>query len=393
MHARQASVDGLVALQYSVYLTHALILSSAEMAAHDLKRMPLHRFGAPLTPDQVVEVPLSTVGGLRPFHLFVLFTFVEGHTEGVAEQLSKQCKDCAAAIKTFRKVSKAYKLSDSEPGNDDLFPVIFGVVNVGTRDGAAISAIHPAMQLPVALYLPPTFSSSVENRRDRSSSSSGVSTTVAAEDKAVEAEVDRGSLHVALHKITSAEFFTETLGEWEEDAVLRDLLLQQQKQGIHGKVHFFSVPQNHLLLLQRRKNEASPEQKLLEWVNAHTSRHQWLIPVGGVVAYTMCSGGMVFSIIHSVPFMGYDEIGMRYVLLAPTSRAQYLLEGLLISSCSTLASLAALGLLRTPYLAKTAVCSPSTDKGETGCSVISTSNGSQEMGEAVSCFCKVDLNE
>ncbi|OEH75884.1 hypothetical protein cyc_02998 [Cyclospora cayetanensis] len=273
MHARQASVDGLVALQYSVYLTHALILSSAEMAAHDLKRMPLHRFGAPLTPDQVVEVPLSTVGGLRPFHLFVLFTFVEGHTEGVAEQLSKQCKDCAAAIKTFRKVSKAYKLSDSEPGNDDLFPVIFGVVNVGTRDGAAISAIHPAMQLPVALYLPPTFSSSVENRRDRSSSSSGVSTTVAAEDKAVEAEVDRGSLHVALHKITSAEFFTETLGEWEEDAVLRDLLLQQQKQGIHGKVHFFSVPQNHLLLLQRRKNEASPEQKLLEWVNAHTSRH------------------------------------------------------------------------------------------------------------------------
>lgn len=80
-------------------------------------------------------------------------------------------------------------------------------------------------------------------------------------------------------------------------------------------------------------------------------RNQWLIPAGGVVAYTLCSCGLVFSIIHSVPIAGYDDANMRYVLLASTSRAQYLLEGLFLSCCSTMASLAALGLIRAPHFA------------------------------------------
>lgn len=71
---------------------------------------------------------------------------------------------------------------------------------------------------------------------------------------------------------------------------------------------------------------------------------QWVIPTGGVIVYALCSSGLVFSIIHSVPLAGYDSGSSRYVFLAPSTRAQYLLEGLLLSGCSTVASLAALGI-------------------------------------------------
>ena len=81
-------------------------------------------------------------------------------------------------------------------------------------------------------------------------------------------------------------------------------------------------------------------------------RDRWIIPAGGVIAYTLCSSGLVFSIIHSVPFVGYDQPNMRYVLLAPTSRVQYMLEGMFISGCSTMASLAALCLLKAPFFAE-----------------------------------------
>lgn len=87
-------------------------------------------------------------------------------------------------------------------------------------------------------------------------------------------------------------------------------------------------------------------------------RNQWIVPVGGVVAYTLCSGGLIFSVIHSVPFAGYDEVNMRYVLLAPTSRAQFLLEGLFLSCCSTVASLAALLLVRFPVSSEQIRCGP-----------------------------------
>lgn len=106
----RSSVDGLVELNYAVYLTHALLLSSAEATAYDLRRMPLHRFASPLAPEQIAEVPLRTVGGPRPFHMFVLFTFVDGRIDSVAEGLSRQCKECAAALVAFRKTSKTYRL-------------------------------------------------------------------------------------------------------------------------------------------------------------------------------------------------------------------------------------------------------------------------------------------
>ena len=111
LRTRQSSHDGLLELQYPAYLTHALLMSSTEAAAHDLKRMPLHRFAAPLRPDQTSEIPLMGVGGPRAFHMFVLFTFVEGRTDSAAKLLSSQCKDCAGALEAFRKASYAYKLS------------------------------------------------------------------------------------------------------------------------------------------------------------------------------------------------------------------------------------------------------------------------------------------
>lgn len=111
LRARQSSDEGLIELQYPIYLSHALLLSNVEATAHDVKRMPLHRFSAPLDPSQIVEVPLDSVGGPRPYHMFVLFTFVEKRTDEIAQRLSSQCKDCAGALAAFRNVSKAYKLT------------------------------------------------------------------------------------------------------------------------------------------------------------------------------------------------------------------------------------------------------------------------------------------
>lgn len=113
---RQSSADGLIEFQYLMYLTHALMLSNVEVAAHDLQRMPLHRFTSPLSPHQIAEVPLGNVGGHRPYHMFVLFTFVEGRTEGIAQDLSNKCRDCSAALVAFREVSKVYKLSGGNIG-------------------------------------------------------------------------------------------------------------------------------------------------------------------------------------------------------------------------------------------------------------------------------------
>lgn len=389
---RQSSADGLFDLQYMAYLTHALVLSSAEVTAYDLKRMPLHRFSSPLRPDQIAEIPLGSVGGPRPFHMFVLFTFVEGRTEEIAQSLGSRCKDCSAAFLAFRELSKAYKISDSSPGNEDALPVFFAIVNIGTRDGAGISAIHPAMQIPIVMHLPPTaprgFCSSHEDPRC-SGEEGGLSVS----------RTSRQSLSAARHRIIAAEFFGGALGDgWDddEDKMLTNLLQQQERDNIRGKVHFFTPSQSQLFLLQRLKNEAPPEQRLLEWVNTRTMRNvayapedrqvqvqtkraflllllpllllfawwlflkgvpllrtnQWIVPVGGVVAYTLCSGGLIFSVIHSVPFAGYDEANMRYVLLAPTSRAQFMLEGVSLSCCSTLASLAALLLVRLPVSSK-----------------------------------------
>lgn len=395
LHARRSSRDGLLQLQYPAYLTHALLLSSAEATAYDLQRAPLHRFTSALSADQIAEVRLTGVGGSRAFHMFVLFTFIEGRTDAVAEQLSSQCADCSNALGAFRKASKAYKLSDSSPANEDALPVFFAVVNVGTRDGAAISAIHPAMQLPIVVHLPPT------TGRYAAFGNSAPGSNETPGPFATDGISAMNSLKAARLRIAAAEFFAKTIeDEQDEDTQLRQLLLQQQKDGVHGKVHFFSLPQHHFLLLQRRKNEASLDQRLLQWANTRTNRevnyvekadsleaqarrngllavlpllvallcwlawkgisllrrNQWIIPTGGVVVYTLCSGGLVFSIIHSVPFAGYDAGNRRYALLAPSTRAQYMIEGILLSFCSTVASLAALGLVRVHRAARTAPC-------------------------------------
>ncbi|CDI74001.1 hypothetical protein, conserved [Eimeria praecox] len=280
--------------------------------------------------------------------MFVLFTFVEGRTEEIAQSLGSRCKDCSAAFLAFRELSKAYKISDSSPGNEDALPVFFAIVNIGTRDGAGISAIHPAMQIPIVMHLPPTaprgFCSSHEDPRC-SGEEGGLSVS----------RTSRQSLSAARHRIIAAEFFGGALGDgWDddEDKMLTNLLQQQERDNIRGKVHFFTPSQSQLFLLQRLKNEAPPEQRLLEWGVPLLRTNQWIVPVGGVVAYTLCSGGLIFSVIHSVPFAGYDEANMRYVLLAPTSRAQFMLEGVSLSCCSTLASLAALLLVRLPVSSK-----------------------------------------
>lgn len=309
LQARRFAPDGLLQFKYPTYLTHALLLSGAEIKAHDLQRMPLHRFASSLAPDRIVEIPLTSVGGLRAFHLLVLFTFVKGRTDAVAEQLSSQCQDCSAAVAAFRKASNAYKLSgecsqleiseawlffwlvfaqrqttkaahvpsppclflwatDSASVNDDAPPVLFSVVNVGTRDGAAISAIHPAMQLPVVMHLPPT------TARGVAPGTSSTDLEIAAADLENKDFEAKNSVKAARHRIHVADFFSRALGTAvDEDKQLRELLLQQKKDGIHGKLHFFSLSQHHLLLLQRRKNEASLEQRLLQWANARTNRY------------------------------------------------------------------------------------------------------------------------
>lgn len=417
-NACRSSVDGLVELNYAVYLTHALLLSSAEAKAYDLRRMPLHRFASPLAPEQIAEVPIGTVGGPRPFHMFVLFTFVDGRTDAVAEGLSRQCKECAAALVAFRKTSRAYKIFGSSALAKDLLPVFFGVVNVGARNGAAISAIHPAMQLPIVVHLPPTTATATYNVVRYK----GAKAPTEALKEGSEGAAAKGSFQVAWHHMRTAEFFVEALGCDDEDTQLRELLSKQQREGLHGKVLFFSFPESHLLLLQRRKNEASLEQRLLQWVNTRTNRqvgpalgedaarpqlrgrallfllplaipliwflvskvvaflrrNQWLIPAGGVIAYTLCCSGLVFSVIHSVPVAGYDPANSRYVLVAPTSRAQYLLEGLLLSCCSTLASLAGLGLSQLWSSPRRLTHDAPTDSGETGTPIIGAAGAGAE---------------
>ena len=157
--------------------------------------------------------------------------------------------------------------ADSSSANEDTLPVFFAVVNVGTRDGAAISAIHPAMQLPVVMHLPPTVARGAASAKPNRGSSEGKLSLENAHFKAT------SSLKAAQHRIAAADFFARALGDdVEEDKQLHELLLHQQKAGIHGKLHFLSLPQDHKLLLQKRKNEAPVEQRLLHWANARTNR-------------------------------------------------------------------------------------------------------------------------
>ncbi|KAL8452261.1 hypothetical protein Emed_001422 [Eimeria media] len=378
LSARDSSGDGLLQLPYPVYLTHALLLSYAETKALDLRRLPLHRFASRLRPDQVAELPLSSVGGPRPFHMFVLFTFVQGLTDAVAEGLSSQCKDCPDALAAFRKAATAFKRSDASAAHRDKLPVFFAVINVGTREGAAISAIHPALQLPAVMHLPPKPALYLK-ADDAFQENTGAGAMHASESSAA----TTSSVLETTYRIKAAEFFARSLGdELDEQTELQQITLKQKAAGTHGK--------SHLLLLQRRKNEASLEERLLHWANNRTNRDvsylspeaspktstglrmllaflpllaaalgwlawkmiawvrekRWIIVVGGVAAYTLCSSGLVFSIIHSVPIAGFDVVTRRYVFIAATSRMQYLAEGLLLSCCSTIASLAALGLVR-----------------------------------------------
>ncbi|KAL8429358.1 hypothetical protein Efla_001196 [Eimeria flavescens] len=403
LRARQSAPDGMLELQYPSYLTHALLLSHVEARAHDLHRLPLHRFTPRMSVDEIADVPLSTVGAPRLFHMFVLFTFVEGMVDAVAERLSGQCKDCAAALAAFRKASNAFRLLDSSKGKEDKLPVFFAVINVGTRDGAAISAIHPAMQLPVVMHLPPT-----ESRMyltDSKFQEPVAETSVATQDDSTA----RSSLSLAKHRIEAADFFARSLGDTQdEDAELKELLRKQEEKNILGKVHFLSLPPSHLLILQRRKNEGTLEQRLLQWANSRADReatyssdqpstqptvkssglpvilvavavalcwlalkgmfwlrgNQWLIRVGAVTAYTLCCSGLVFSTIHSVPLLGYDSTARRHVFLAPSPRMQYMVEGLLLSCCSTVASLAALGLVWTSLTSRTSLASSTTSRSE-----------------------------
>ena len=159
---------------------------------------------------------------------------------------------------------------DSSPGNEDVLPVFFAVVNIGTRDGAGISAIHPAMQVPIVMHLPPTAfhgfcSEKVAQDSRCSAEAAGLAVAFAS----------KGSLSAARQRVLAAEFFGGSLGDgWDgdEDTKLRRLLQQQKRENIHGKVHFFSPSQSQLFLLQRLKNEAPPEQRLLEWANIRTKR-------------------------------------------------------------------------------------------------------------------------
>ena len=120
------------------------------------------------------------------------------------------------------------------------------------------------MQLPVVVHLPPT-------------TFSGHAYDKSADDRSTTGDRARISLNAARHHMMAAEFFSKAVGDHEdEDKQLRELLLQQQRDGIHGKVHFFSLPQSHILLLQRHKNEAPVEQRLLHWANTRTHRHATL---------------------------------------------------------------------------------------------------------------------
>ncbi|KAL8436394.1 hypothetical protein ACSSS7_001794 [Eimeria intestinalis] len=394
LDARESSADGLLQLHYPVYLSHALLLSYAEIKALDLRRLPLHRFASRLRPDEIADLPLSSVGAPRPFHMFVLFTFVKGFTDAVAEGLSSQCKDCPDALAAFRKAATAFKRS----------------------------AIHPAMQLPAVMHLPPT--QALFMKPSNGSQDDAAATSKPAEETGA---ATSGVLETT-YRISAANFFARSLGEEVDDQTeLEQLTMKQKAEGIHGKVHFLSLPQSHLLLLQRRKNEASLEERLLRWANNRTKRdvsylspeaaprtgigrsillgfapllaaalgwlawrmvfwlrkRRWIIVVGGVAAHTLCSSGLVFSIIHSVPIAGVDVVTGRYVFIAATSRVQFLAEGLLLSCCSTITSLAALGLVRSSriYEGSTTKAFPSERDGERSEESIQRDNAGWEVTE------------
>ncbi|CDJ29507.1 uncharacterized protein EMH_0022570 [Eimeria mitis] len=145
--------------------------------------------------------------------MFVLFTFIEGRTEDIAQDLSSRCRDCSAALAAFGEVSKAYKLSDTSPGNEDALPVFFALVNIGSRDGAGISAIHPAMQIPIVMHLPPTVSPGSCSSKEITDPHCSAE---AAEFPAPHAS--RESLSAARHRIVAGEFFDGALGDgWDDD--------------------------------------------------------------------------------------------------------------------------------------------------------------------------------
>lgn len=125
------------------------------------------------------------------------------------------------------------------------------------------------MQLPMVVHLPPTTTAATYDAVRYKGAK--------APSKALEEDLNgatvKGSFRVARHHIKAAEFFVEALGYNDEDTQLRELLSKQQTEGLHGKVLFFSFSESHLLLLQRRKNEASLEQRLLQWANTRTNRH------------------------------------------------------------------------------------------------------------------------
>ncbi|KAL8446147.1 hypothetical protein Emag_004833 [Eimeria magna] len=199
--------------------------------------------------------------------MFVLFTFVQGFTDAVAEGLSGQCKDCPDALEAFRKAATAFKRSDASAAHQDKLPVFFAVINVGTRDGAAISAIHPALQLPAVMHLPPKQALYLKVGDGFQEN------TMAASGPANETSAATSTVLETAYRIRAADFFARSLGdEVDEQTELQQLTIKQKAAGTYGKVHFLSLPQSHLLLLQRRKNEASLQERLLHWANNRTNR-------------------------------------------------------------------------------------------------------------------------
>lgn len=63
-------------------------------------------------------------------------------------------------------------------------------------------------------------------------------------------------------------------------------------------------------------------------------QYPWLLSAGACAAYWLGTSGLVFSIQHRVPLFAVDPQTLQKIFIAPASRSQYLLEGLLLSACA-----------------------------------------------------------
>ncbi|PHJ25795.1 ost3 ost6 family protein [Cystoisospora suis] len=274
---------------------------------------------------------LKRKGPNRFYHLFVLYTLLD-----ISADRQLRCNECQDALEGFQKVSTAYhhagafnlpkgqRDEKAHPIPPSSAPVLFAVVNVATLNQTP--ALHALPSLPAVVHIPPSSPA----------------------DLTVEDEED---------------------DEEEEEAQEINLEDQWARMVANAPLPF---PRQAVLVLQRAINDAGVGRSMLQWTNMKTGRdvtiptsiimeasslciillllcgllaaarfllrllpqYPWLLSAGACAAYWLGTSGLVFSIQHRVPVFAVDPQTLQKIFIAPASRSQYLLEGLLLSACA-----------------------------------------------------------